>query len=197
MTSRTSRCPPLSVSARLSAPARRFPFARLFARARLVALALLAALALPGIANAGAPAQAAKPAPALELPDANGNTVTLASLKGRWVMINYWASWCAPCTTELPHLEALQKAHADKPFTLLAINMDPDRASADAFLAKRPLALTVLFDTANRTTERFGVSAMPTTFLIDPQGNIVWTHRGYEPGDEAIYAAKVLELLTK
>lgn len=169
------------------------------------AVVLSPALMFPAVAQASEPATttataatvAPTPAPALELADTNGNKVSLESLKGRWVMINYWASWCAPCTTELPHLEALQKAHADKPFTLLAINIDPDRASADAFLKKRPLALTVLFDTANRTTERFGISAMPTTFIIDPQGNIVWTHRGYEPGDEAIYASKVLELLTK
>lgn len=156
-----------------------------------------AATTSPAPAVAPAPAPAPTPAPALELPDATGKTVSLESLKGRWVMINYWASWCAPCTTELPHLEALQKAHSDKPFTLLAINIDPDRNSADAFLKKHPLDLTVLFDTANRTTERFGISAMPTTFIVNPEGNIVWTHRGYEPGDEALYAAKVLELLTK
>jgi thiol-disulfide isomerase/thioredoxin len=158
---------------------------------------LLSLLLLSTTLTLALPSWAAKPAPAMELPDAGGKMISLASLKGRWVMVNYWASWCTPCTTELPHLEALQKTHADKPFTIVAVNIDPDRASADAFLRKQPLALTVLFDTANRTTERFGITAMPTTFIIDPAGNIVWTHRGYEPGDEATYAAKVLELLNK
>lgn len=175
----------------------RSPLIHLTALTLLASLGLAMAERVDAATTVAQTASAPTPAPALELPDASGKTVSLERLKGRWVMINYWASWCAPCTTELPHLEALQKTHADKPFTLLAINIDPDRGSADAFLKKHPLALTVLFDTANRTTERFGISAMPTTFIIDPQGNIVWTHRGYEPGDEALYAAKVLELLTK
>ena len=154
-------------------------------RARILpALALTALIsALP--ASAGAPAASA---PDFSLPARAGGKVQLSELKGEVVMINFWASWCGPCRQEMPLLEQIQEKYQPLGFTLLGVNVEPDSAEAEKFLKNVQVSFPILFDRENSVSSRFGVEAMPSSVLIDREGNVRHVHRGYKPGDEAVYA---------
>src|SRR5688572_4152156 len=150
----------------------------------LPALALFALVAgLP--ASATAPATAA---PDFKLPARDGGQVQLSELKGQVVMINFWASWCGPCRQEMPLLEQIQAKYEPLGFTLLGVNVEPDSAEAEKWLKNVRVSFPILFDRQNAVSARFGVEAMPSSVLIDREGNVRHVHRGYKPGDEAVYA---------
>ncbi len=159
-------------------------------RHRLVTLVLAAALAAPA-AHAAAPV----PASDFTLPARDGGTLRLSDLKGQVVMINFWATWCGPCRQEMPLLQQLYGKYEPLGFTLLGVNVEPDSAPAQEWLRKVPVTFPVLFDRDNKVSAQFGVEAMPSTVLIDRQGNVRHVHRGYKPGDESTYADLVRGLV--
>ena len=76
-------------------------------------------------------------------------------------------------------------------FTLVAINVESEKADAEKFLAATPASFPILFDPDNTVSGKYGVSAMPTTILVDRQGRVRWQHRAYKPGDEAKYIEQI------
>src|SRR5262245_61316532 len=151
---------------------------------------VLPALALAALACA-LPVSATTPepmAPDFTLPARSGGAVHLNDLKGQVVMINFWASWCGPCRQEMPLLEQIQEKYQPLGFTLLGVNVEPDSAEAEKFLKNVSVSFPILFDRENAVSARFGVEAMPSSVLIDREGNVRHVHRGYKPGDEAVYA---------
>jgi peroxiredoxin len=154
-------------------------------RARI--LPALALMALVSGLPASAPA-AASAAPDFSLPARDGGKVHLSELKGQVVMINFWASWCGPCRQEMPLLQQIQAKYEPLGFTLLGVNVEPDSAEAEKWLKNVPVTFPILFDRENSVSARFGVEAMPSSVLIDREGNVRHVHRGYKPGDEAVYA---------
>jgi thiol-disulfide isomerase/thioredoxin len=176
---------------------------RIFLATTLAGWAGTAALAL-GLAGAlAAPAAFAgetlnKPAPDFTLPVRGQSApIQLSKLKGQVVMINFWASWCGPCRQEFPLLDQMYKKYRPMGFTLLGINVEPDMKDAEEkFLAKiAPVSFPLLSDKANGVSQLYGVSAMPSTVLVDRKGNVRWLHRGYKPGDENEYLDQVRNLL--
>ena len=160
----------------------------------IVTFALAAATAiLPGAARAGSELRAA--APDFRLPTRAGSPVALADLRGQVVMINFWASWCGPCRQEFPVLDAMYRKYRPMGFTLLAINVESDPADAERFLAATPVTFPVAFDAGNAVSSSYGVSAMPTTLIIDRKGQVRWLHRAYKPGDENEYLDRVRAML--
>jgi thiol-disulfide isomerase/thioredoxin len=135
------------------------------------------------------------PAPGFELPARGGGTISLESLRGRVVMINFWASWCAPCREEFPVLESLYRKYQPLGFVLLAVNVESDGADAARFLAETPVSFPIAFDRDNAVSAAYGVSAMPTTLIVDRKGQLRWLHRAYKPGDENLYLDQVRALL--
>jgi thiol-disulfide isomerase/thioredoxin len=109
-------------------------------------------------------------APDFEATDMAGKRWSLQALRGRPVLLNFWATWCAPCRVELPALEVLAR-RADSRLAVLTVNVDEDRAAVSRFLQEGS-ALTVLLDPEKEISRRFGVSAFPETFLIDSQGRV-------------------------
>src|SRR6185312_16610496 len=87
-----------------------------------------------------------KPTPPLALRDLAGKQVDLASLKGRVVLVNFWATWCEPCIAEMPSIQRLQARLGGKPFTVLAVNYGESSAKVRAWLKKSGIALDVLLD---------------------------------------------------
>jgi peroxiredoxin len=161
---------------------RRIPFAAL--------LAALVALAVPASATDGSP-----PAPAFTLANRAGGETSLASLKGQVVMINFWASWCGPCRQEFPALDEIYGKYKPMGFEMIGINVESEKADAERFLGKTPVSFPILFDPDNKVSGSYGVSAMPTTFLVDRQGRVRWQHRAYKPGDEAKYIEQIRAVL--
>ena len=149
-------------------------------------LAALAAFAWPASATDGA-----APAPPFTLASRAGGEVSLADLKGQVVMINFWASWCGPCRKEFPALDQIYAKYKPMGFTLVAINVESEKADAEKFLATTPASFPILFDPDNKVSGSYGVSAMPTTVLVDRQGRVRWLHRAYKPGDEAKYIEQI------
>jgi thiol-disulfide isomerase/thioredoxin len=128
------------------------------------------------------------PVPETRFFDASGKAVALADFKGRVVLVNFWATWCAPCISELPSLDRLQAAMGGKDFTVLTINEDRNGAEvARPFLERHGWKnLPVNVDRRLALSRTLGVRGMPTTFLIDRDSRIVGSLAGaaeWDSGD--------------
>jgi peroxiredoxin len=134
-------------------------------------------------------------APPFSLPSRTGEIVSLEKLKGQVVMLNFWASWCGPCRTEMPLLDQMHKRYSSLGFTLLGVNVEADTADAEKWLAQTPVSFPVLFDKKNQISKLYDVNAMPSTVFIDRKGNVRALHRGYKPGDEGEYLNQIRALL--
>ena len=135
------------------------------------------------------------PAPDFTLKSRTGENLKLSEYRGDVVMINFWASWCAPCRQEMPLLEELYKKYSDLGFTLLAVNVEEDSSKADDLLRDITVTFPVLFDNTNKVSKLYKVVAMPSTVVIDRDGNMRYLHRGYLPGYEVEYQKQVKELI--
>ena len=162
-------------------------------RNRFAALAAILMVALPVWAAAADAPQA----PAFTLQSVDGKTVSLSQFKGDVVMINFWASWCGPCRQEMPLLDDIYKQYKDMGFVLLGVNVEPDAQSADAWLKKTPVSYPILYDPKSQVSQLYQVQAMPTTVIVDRQGNVRFVHNGYLPGDENQYMNSIRTLVVQ
>jgi peroxiredoxin len=110
-------------------------------------------------------------APDFTLKDYAGRDVSLSSLRGNVVLVNFWATWCKTCVVEMPSMEKLVDKMKGKPFRLLAVSVDDDWAAIRQFFAKGT-NLDVVLDTARAIPKKYGTEKFPETFLIDKNGNI-------------------------
>ena len=117
--------------------------------------------------------QLGDPAPDFQLEDTKGNKISLADLRGKVVLINFWATWCPPCRAEMPSMEKLNTMMAGEEFVMLAINVEADgRDSVPAFLEKSPHSFTVLYDDQGVVQKLYGVYKFPESFVIRKDGVI-------------------------
>ena len=138
-----------------------------------------------------------RPAPKLELPALDGTLTRLSDLRGKVVLVDFWASWCIPCKASFPALDALHRELHNRGLEVLAVNVDERRRDADAFLAGRSPAMTVLFDPRGATPAAFNVRAMPSSAVIDRAGNIRFTHEGYSNKTLESYRREIATLLAE
>ena len=113
------------------------------------------------------------PQPSLDftLKDYAGRDVSLSSLKGRVVLLNFWATWCPTCVIEMPSLERLQSLEKGKPFSLVAVSVDEKWDEVRRFF-RTGTQMTVLLDAERKMPARYGTEKFPETFLIDKEGNV-------------------------
>ncbi|MGE5602139.1 MAG: redoxin domain-containing protein [Nitrososphaerales archaeon] len=113
-------------------------------------------------------------APDFALEGLDGKTVSLADLRGKVVLLNFWATWCPPCKAEMPDLDALQREYgASRDFVVVGVNVGEDLATVKPFVAKNGLSFPIVLDHSGRvTTQLFGVRPLPTTYIIDREGFI-------------------------
>lgn len=140
-----------------------------------ICVLVLATTLLRGHEPDGASLEVGKPAPQLHIADivqpATGDQVDLASLRGRVVVLEFWATWCGPCVAAIPHLNELATRLADEPVTFLAITGE-DPAKVAAFTAQRPMKAIVAIDAERKTQTAYEATAIPRTVLIDARGNV-------------------------
>ena len=105
---------------------------------------------------------------------------TLPELKGKIVLVDFWASWCLPCKKSFPVLNELQEKFARRGFVVLAVSVDEDRAAMEAFLKKTPSKFAVVRDGKGRLAEAAGVEKMPTSFILGADGRVIAQHSGFE-----------------
>jgi len=134
-------------------------------------------------------------APDFTLRSNQDKNLRLEDFRGEVVMLNFWASWCGPCRQEMPLMDEIYKEYQKFGFTILAVNVDEDSEDADRFLKSVPVSFPVLYDNDSKISEMFDVDAMPTTVMIDRDGNKRFLHRGYKSGYEEDYKKQVKQLI--
>ena len=113
------------------------------------------------------------------LNDVNGSLIQLSDLAGQPVIINFWATWCAPCRVEMPELEAAYQAYQEEELVILALDQQESAEDVAAFFEELGLNFTAVLDAEGTVSERYGVaSILPTTFFINGEGKVTAIHRG-------------------
>jgi peroxiredoxin len=114
----------------------------------------------------------------LELPDLTGQTVRIRDLRGQVVLLNFWATWCAPCRDEMPALEVLARELGPRGLAVLGVNYKESRRQVQAFVREQKLSFPVLLDEAGEVAKRYQVFALPVTVLVNRQGKVAGTVLG-------------------
>jgi thiol-disulfide isomerase/thioredoxin len=118
----------------------------------------------------------------------------ISDYRGRWVLVNFWASWCEPCRKEAPALESFQRSHQAAGFTVLGIDLDDATGDARGFVSEYGLSYPQLRDGDGRERrDAYGMTGFPENFLVDPQGNLALIHRG--PVTEQILRDQVAPII--
>ena len=107
------------------------------------------------------------------LPSLAGETQNLGALRGKVVFLNFWATWCGPCRLEMPSMEALYKQNREKGLEIIAINCGEGRQEVQAFMKENGLSFPALLDEDGKVSSSYGIQAIPTSYIIDRNGNIV------------------------
>ena len=149
-----------------------------------------------------APAEAAEmklwqggPAPALALKDLRGRDHRLADYKGKVILINFWATWCAPCRDEMPSIQRLKETLAGRPFVVLGVNLDEPESRIEKFLSGVKLDFPILLDPGRRAAKAWGARILPASYVVGPDGRVRYTVVGEINWDNEHIVARISELL--
>jgi thiol-disulfide isomerase/thioredoxin len=114
-----------------------------------------------------------------DLPGLEGARVHLASLRGKVVLVDFWASWCGPCREELPELEKLKATYAGKDVAIVTVNLDNERANALKMARQLKLTLPVGLDPEKTVASKYAPPTMPSSYVVDKAGVIRFVHEGF------------------
>ncbi len=138
-------------------------------------------------------------APDFSMQDINGNTIILSELKGKVVLVDFWASWCIPCKNSMPHIIELYNNRADSSFTVIAVNVDEEKSKINEFANSINVTFPfpVIFDKESKLPAMYNVEGMPTTIIIDKEGVIRFKDTGFTSDVKEKMDIKIKELLLK
>ena len=115
----------------------------------------------------------------MPLSQADGSRDFLIDLRGQTVLVDFWASWCGPCRRSFPWMNRILDKYGKDSFTIVAVNLDKSKGDAEAFLAKYPARFDIVYDPEGNIARAFDVEVMPSSYLLNAQGEIVEIHRGF------------------
>ena len=115
------------------------------------------------------------------------------SLKGKVVIVDFWASWCGPCKDSFPVMEDLQAKYGKRGLVILAVNLDEDRPTMEDFLKKHPVSFTVVRDASKKLVAKASIKSMPTSFMVSPDGKVTSVHKGFHGSDTQKQYVKEIE----
>lgn len=164
-------------------------------KVQILAFAVLCAWLAVTRAPQARAVEAGQAAPAFQLRDLRGQPVSLASLKGKVVVVDFWASWCGPCRDSMPFLEKLNKNYRDKGLVVLGVNIDNELKAAHKFLSEVPVSFAVVNDSDKKVAKAYAPPTMPSSYLIDREGNVRHVHAGFKASDAKGIEAEVQKLL--
>jgi thiol-disulfide isomerase/thioredoxin len=130
-------------------------------------------------------ADTGEPAPAFSLQTLDGKTVTRDSLKGKVVLLDFWATWCIPCLKALPELKDLRKKNANQPLVIVSVSVDDDKKTVQDFASRNGMDWLQAWDGEMRAVSAFRVDSFPSYVLLDADGRIAYRQRGWSPGRSA------------
>jgi peroxiredoxin len=102
-----------------------------------------------------------------------GGTVSLEDYRGKLIFLNFWATWCPPCRAEMPSMQKLWENFKEEGFVILAIDIQEDSGLVSSFVNERGLSFPVLLDEKGKVSRSYGIRGIPTTFLLNPEGEII------------------------
>jgi len=158
----------------------------------------LAAVALLACTVVGVPALAldvGSRAPEIGAADAQGHRVTMAGLRGKVVVVDFWASWCEPCKEELPVLERLFRRHRDRGLVVVGVNIDRSASNMRRFLARTPVSFPVVHDEGQRIAGRYRPPRMPSSYVVDRRGVVRYVQEGFRAADARTLEREIESLL--
>jgi peroxiredoxin len=156
---------------------------------------LLAILSLPTLAaQTLTPLEDRPNAPELELPDLDGHVHRLADYRGKVVIVNFWATWCPPCRAEMPSMQRAWEALKDQGIVLLAVNVGEDEDQVFTFTNDYPVEFPLLLDQDASTTGKWPVRGLPSTYVVDPEGRLVYRAIGGREWDDPKLLAPIRAL---
>jgi thiol-disulfide isomerase/thioredoxin len=133
-------------------------------------------------------------APAFDLPG-TAQPVRLADLKGKYVYVDFWASWCGPCRQSFPWLNEMQAKYGAQGLTVVGINVDTKREDALAFLKEVPANFRLAFDPSGTSPKAYKIKGMPSSILVGPDGKVIFHHAGFRPENRAELEEKIRKAL--
>ncbi|PKI14347.1 TlpA family protein disulfide reductase [Colwellia sp. 12G3] len=136
-----------------------------------------------------------QPAPDFTLKSMAGANLKLTEQRGKIIVINFWASWCGPCRTEMPVLQKFYDKYQDLGVSVWGVNVEQENQAGRDFLADLNLSFPILFDASNTISAMYQVEAMPTTIIVDRDGLVRYAFKGYKPGYEKKYAKAIKKLI--
>jgi thiol-disulfide isomerase/thioredoxin len=110
--------------------------------------------------------------------DLQGKTQRLSDYRGKWVLVNFWATWCPPCLEEIPDLVALHEARSKTDLVVIGVALDSDKDSVTEFVQKKRISYPVVYGDYQQAAQVGEVEALPTSFLYDPSGKLVSYQEG-------------------
>jgi cytochrome c biogenesis protein CcmG/thiol:disulfide interchange protein DsbE len=142
------------------------------------------------------PLEIGRPAPVFELPPVGGGApIALASLRGRPVLVSFWATWCKPCEDEMPAMERLYRSLHGSGFELLAVSVDTGEPEVVTFRDRLGITFPILHDPDRRVSHRYQALRFPESWLIGPDGTLVARFIGPREWDAPEYEARIRSLL--
>ena len=130
-----------------------------------------------------------------ELEDLSGATRRLSDYKGKVVFLNFWATWCGPCRSEMPSMEKLYRRFKDEGLEIVAVNLQEDRSSVQGFVDEYGLSFPVLLDSTGRVGATYGARSIPTTYIVDRDGLVLAGTVGTREWDTEEYLSFFEKLL--
>ena len=126
-----------------------------------------------------------------------GGQIDLASLRGQVFVVDFWASWCAPCADEMPVLERLYTTHRQNGFTVVGVSQDSGESNVQTFLRRIPVSFPIVLDQGHGVAGRYSPPRMPTSFIVDRRGIVRHVHAGFRSSDAAAIEREVAALVAQ
>ena len=154
-------------------------------------------LLLASACSSARPLPDARATSAIEAPALDGRTVRLGDLRGKVVLLDFWATWCEPCREALPFYADLQRELGERGFAVVAVSIDSSTDPVRRYFGAAGAPFLVLRDPDGALAERLSVRIMPTSYLLDRSGAARYRQEGFSPKDRDTLRARILSLLVQ
>jgi peroxiredoxin len=141
------------------------------------------------------PIRSGQRAPGFDLPLLDGGTVSLDALRGKVVLVNFWATWCAPCEAEMPAMQRLYESLRERGFELVAISVDAGRDEVETFRERIPITFPIALDPEKRAAGAYQSHRFPESFLVDREGVLRARYIGPRDWDAPVYVEHIRRVI--